>query len=163
MALETLRKFVNAWVHPEYHPTPVSKEALDRVEARFETYLPLAYRECMSQIGPPSPGMSLLSTIVERRLDIPEVGEFFDAEGMIENTEGWREIGLPENMVAFASTGGGDFYCFEVVPETSQVPEDATVWYFDHEEREIESLELPFTQWLALYANIPNPPAWADA
>jgi hypothetical protein len=163
VTVETLRKFVDAWVHPDYGPVPVAAEAIDRAEARLETYLPHAYRECMTQIGPPSTALSLLSTIVDRCLDIPDIGDFFTADGMIEITEGWRETGLPESMIAFAATGSGDLYCFEVVPEASSVPDDAMVWYFDHEEREVESLDLPFTKWLALYANIPNPPSPADA
>ncbi len=163
MTVEALKKFVSAWVHPDYGPIPVDPVALDRAEARLETYLPVSYRQCMSQVGPPSAAISLLSTIVDRRLDIPDIGDFFDADRMIEETEGWREAGLPENMIAFAATGSGDLYCFEVVPETAPVPIDATVWYFDHEEREVESLDLPFTKWLALYANIPDPPSLADA
>lgn len=102
----------------------------------------------MTQVGPPSTALSLLSTIVDRRLDIPDIGDFFDPAGMIEATQDWRQAGLPENMVAFAATGSGDLYCFEVVPETSPVPSDATVWYFDHEEREVESLDMPFSKWL---------------
>ena len=163
MTVETLQRFVAAWVHPEYGPIPVSPEALDRAEARLETYLPHSYRECMIQIGPPSTAISLLSTIVDRRLDIPDIGDFFDPARMVETTQGWRAAGLPENMVAFASTGGGDLYCFEVVQETAPVPSDATVWYFDHEEQEVESLDLPFSKWLARYADIPNPPSPADA
>jgi hypothetical protein len=163
VTVATLRKFTEAWVHPDFGPVPVSPEALDRAEARLETYLPRSFRECMIQVGPPSTALSLLSTIVDRRLDIPDIGDFLGPEELIATTESWRESGLPENMVAFATTGGGDLYCFEVVPEDAAVPDDAVVWYFDHEEQAVESLDLPFSKWLALYANIPNPPSLADA
>jgi hypothetical protein len=59
-------------------------------------------------------------------------------------------------VVAFATDAGGDLHCFQVVPETEPIPNDATVWYFDHEEREVESLDISFSKWLALYAEIPQ-------
>ena len=163
MTVATLKKFVGAWVHPDYGPIPVSEEALDRAEARLETYFPRFYRQCMVEVGPPCTALSLLSTIVDRSLDLPSIGDFLTPEDIMSTTERWREAGLPENMIAFANSGGGDLYCFEVVPEDAMVPEDAVVWYFDHEEREVESLELNFSVWLALYSNIPNPPSLADA
>jgi SMI1-KNR4 cell-wall len=163
MTVATLKKFISAWVHPDYGPIPVTQEALDRAEARLDTYLPRSYRRCMIEVGPPGTALSLLTTIVDRRLDLPSIGDFLSPEDVMSTTEDWREAGLPENMVAFATSGGGDLYCFEVVPEGAAVPEDATVWYFDHEERETESLNLNFSEWLALYANISNPPSFADA
>lgn len=163
MAVETFQKFVSSWVHPDYRPAQVLPEALDRAEARFETYLPRSYRECMINVGPASTSLSLLSTIVDRRLDIPDIHDFLTPEELIETTRNWRDCGLPENMIAFATTAGGDLYCFEQVPEAASVPEDAIVWYFDHEERVVESLDLPFAQWIALYASIRNPPPFTDA
>lgn len=82
---------------------------------------------------------------------------------MIETTWDWHRAGLPEDMVAFATDVGGNLYCFQVVPETEPVSDDATVWYFDHEEREVESLDLAFSKWLALYAGIPRVPKRDDA
>jgi len=152
----TMHALVEAWVHPDYRPIPVRPEDLDRVEARFETYLPRSFRECMEQVGPPRPGIALLSAIVDQRLDIPSLGDFLAPKEMIETTWDWRQAGLSESMVAFATGGSGDLYCFQVVPETEPVPDDAIVWYFDHEEKEIESLEMPFSKWLRLYAAIPN-------
>jgi hypothetical protein len=98
----------------------------------------------------------LLSAIVDQRLDIPSLGDFLGPKEMIETTWDWRQAGLPDSMVAFATDGSGDLYCFQVVPETEPVPDDAIVWYFDHEEKEVESLEMPFSKWLRLYAAIPK-------
>ena len=158
MTVEALRKFTSSWVHPDFGPVPVPPEALDRAQARFETYFPRSYRDCMVEVGAPSAAHTLSTTIIDRNLGIPCIGDFLRPEDLVATTEQWREVGLPENMVAFATTGDGDLYCLEVVPEDVGVLEDATVWYFDHEEREVESLDLGFTRWLALYANIPNPP-----
>jgi len=154
MSADIYREFVERWVHADFHPFPVKAESLDRLEARFETYLPLAYRECMEKVGPASAGHALLSTIIERDLEIPSVHDFLAPAEAIEVTEGWREAGLEDDMVAFATEDSGDLYCFKVVPESEPVPGDATVWYFDHEERSSESLELLFTEWLKLYAQI---------
>lgn len=158
-----MRSLVEKWVHPDYWPHPLHPDALDRVEARFETYLPREFRLCMEQVGPASPGLALLSAIVDQRLDIPSLGDFLGPREMVETTQAWRQAGLPESMVAFATDAGGDLYCFQVVPEAEPVPNDATVWYFDHEEREVESLDIPFSKWLALYAEIPQAPERDDA
>ena len=163
MALAEFKTFVRSWVHPDYRPAPVLPEALDRAEARFETHLPRSYRECMINVGPASAGLSLLSTIADRRLDIPDIHDFLTPEELIETTADWREFGLQEDMIAFATTGEGDLYCFEQVPQNASVPDDALVWYFDHEERIVESLDLSFSQWITLYASIPNPPPFTDA
>lgn len=56
-ALTAMRTIVEKWVHPDYWPHPADPEALDRVEARFETYLPRCFRQCLEQVGPPSPGV----------------------------------------------------------------------------------------------------------
>jgi hypothetical protein len=158
-----MRTIVEKWVHPDYWPHPADPEALDRVEARFETYLPRCFRQCLEQVGPPSPGLALLSAIVDQRLSVPSLGDFLEPDEMIETTWDWHRAGLPEDMVAFATDVGGNLYCFQVVPETEPVPDDATVWYFDHEEREVESLDLAFSKWLALYAGIPRVPKRDDA
>ena len=157
MASDTFDKFVEKWVHPDWRPVPVPREALDAIEARFETYLPLSYREFMVRIGPASAGAALLDAIVEQHIDIPAFQEFLPPAEVKEATRTWRRMGLPESMVAFASEGSGDLYCFEVVAESQPVPADAVVWYFDHEQREVESLEIQFTKWVALYAGIPKP------
>jgi len=148
------RQFVEKWVHPDWRPVPVSTLELDLVEARLETYLPLSYREFMEQLGPASVGSDLLDEILRQSLDIPSFNEFFSPANVKSFTRSWRSMGLPEHMVAFASDGSGDLYCFEVVPESSPVPEDAIVWYFDHEELQIESLDIEFTNWIGLYAGI---------
>jgi hypothetical protein len=154
MATDIFRKFVEKWVHPDWPPVPVPPDALDAIEARFETYLPLSYRDFMERIGPAGTGASLLEAIAEQRLDIPGFQEFLAPAEVKETTRHWRRMGLPESMVAFATEGSGDLYCFEVVPEDQPVPVDATVWYFDHEEREVESLEIEFSKWVELYASI---------
>lgn len=154
MPIAAFHQFVEKWVHPDWRPVPVPSQELDLVEARFETYLPLSYRGFMEHIGPASVGSGLSEEIVRQNLAILGLHEFLSPEEIKSTTRAWRNAGLPEDMVAVASDDSGNLYCFEVVPESSSVPEEAVVWYFDHEEREIESLEIEFTKWVALYAGI---------
>jgi len=154
MHSQVFSTFVEKWVHRDYPPQPVPAESLDRVEARLKTLLPKSYRLFMQSIGPASADLSLLSAIVDQRLNLDDLQEFFASEAVVEQTEIWRKIRLPETLLAFAAQGSGDLFCFEVVPQKSPAPEDAKVWYFNHEEGEASNLEVSFIPWLAQYAAI---------
>lgn len=146
--------FLEKWVHPDYRPAPVRAEELDSVEVRFETLLPLAYRRFMDVVGPVSTGASLSMAIIAQKLGIPTVQEFLTPSAIVKTTEAYRAAGLPSAFLAFAVEGSGDLYCFEVAPDTGAVPEDVLVWYFDHEERELECLEVPFSRWVYAYSQV---------
>jgi hypothetical protein len=154
MSDQAFRRFVELWVHPDYPPQRAVEDDLDSVEARFETYFPTTYRSFMLNHGALSTGDSLSRAMLARRSDIPVLQEIFAPREVIEATETWRSAGLDRNFVAFASEGGGDMYCFEVVPENAQRPADAVVWYFDHEERTVECLDVAFSNWLELYTKV---------
>ena len=146
--------FLEKWVHPDYRPAPARPEELDSVEVRLETLLPLAYRRFMEAVGPVSTGASLAVAVAAQRLGIPPVQEFLAPSTIVKTTEASRAMGLPSAFLAFAAEGSGDLYCFEIVPGAGAAPEDALVWYFDHEEGELECLEVPFSKWIFAYSRV---------
>jgi SMI1-KNR4 cell-wall len=148
--------FIDKWVHPDYRPIPILAEALDRVEDRFQTRLPESYRNFMESVGPASADLSLLTTIVDNRLDLPDLQEFFSPEVVVEQTTMWRTIGLSKELIAFAGQGAGDMFCFEVIPKFKPASEELNVWYFNHEEREAYDLEITFLSWVKQYAELPK-------
>ena len=152
----TFEAFARKWVPQDEYPLHARSDDLDLVEARFETYLPSAYREFMEQVGAFSTGCLLSDALLARGIELPMIQEFLSPGDVIHETECWRAAGLPGAFVAFASEGAGDYYCFSVVPENEPRPADASVWYFDHEERAMECLGVLFTEWLDAYAQIPR-------
>lgn len=110
----------------------------------------------MEKCGPASANESLLSSIADQGLLLEDLSEFLSPNAMIESTVDWREMGLSETLVAFAVQGSGDLFCFETSDATQTAPEDAIVWYFDHEEGESSSLEMTFTDWIRQYAELKN-------
>ena len=103
----------------------------------------------MLQVGLPRLSIALMDTIVDRELELHSVGDFFSPTEMIEETLAWRELGLPENLIAFASDGCGNKFCFSVA-------NGAAIWFFDHDFGTIERVAPSFTQWVRAYCDIPD-------
>ncbi len=154
MTLPVFQRFIDKWVHPDYRPHPVPTKEIEAVELRLATKFPQSFHRLLTEVGAPSAGLPLLDALVEQELGIPDLQEFFPPARIVQVTLQWRKIGLGENMVAFASTSTGNLYCFKVAPKKVPASEDAPVWYFDHDERAVESLHMKFLPWLAQYADI---------
>jgi SMI1-KNR4 cell-wall len=159
--IDTFNRLVRKWVHPDYLPIPVQRSALEKIEYRFYSQLPANYCECMEKIGPPSFTISLLSSIIDQRLNVRALHEFFTPAMVIETTAHARLGGLARDLIAFASEGSGDYFCFKTRDPMDDRRLDANVWYFDHEERTSRSLRTSFSDWVEIYAQIdgvPRPP-----
>jgi hypothetical protein len=107
----------------------------------------------MEQVGAASADLRLLSTIVDKELGILDVADFLAPKELVACTEGWRKAGLPSNMVAFATDSSGNLFCFKT-KAGGRCEKDAEVWFFNHEEGEVQSLGLPFSEWLSQFVAI---------
>jgi len=136
-----LELFIARWMHPDYPPRPVSGEALDAVEARFNFAFPGDYREAVLQFGLVSPTIELLDAIVDRELGMADLSQLLDPAQMVTSTEAWREMGLPGNMVAFASDCMGNLFCFGTDCEP-------TVFFFDHDFETTREVAPSFSLWI---------------
>lgn len=142
-----LELFIARWMHPDHPPEPVSDEGLAAVEARFDFAFPTDYREAVLRFGLVSPTIELLDAIVDRELDMADLSELLDPAEMVKSTEAWREMGLPENMVAFGSDCMGNLFCFR----TDGGP---AIFFFDHDFETTRELAPSFALWIEGYCAI---------
>ena len=147
----SLGRFISLWTHPDYASEVVSEEELKGVEARLQTQLPTDYTSEILQFGLPRPNIELLNTIVDRQLDLRDVSDFLNPAEMISETEQWRDIGLPEELVAFASDCMGNLFCF---PDAAANDGKAPVFFFDHDDQSVETGAPSFARWIEDFCSI---------
>ncbi len=147
-------EFVEKWAH--YQTASVTPAALDGAEQRLGTLLPAAYRAGVLALGAPSTRVSLLKTIVDQDIDIADVQDFFPPFDIVRFTEEWRTLGLPQDLIAFASDCSGNLFCFKT--EASQErPQDAPVWLWNHEVNRARRVASSFEDWIAAFCRIARP------
>ena len=145
-----MERFIELWTHPDYPPAKVDETGLIAVERHFGFALPRDYREAVLSWGLPSTTIDLLDTIVDRELDVADVGDLYDPATMIAQTEAWRKIGLPGTHVAFASDCCGNMFCFST-DELRSGTEGTPVHYFDHDFGTVETVAQSFDSWIDQY------------
>lgn len=149
-----LQPFIAKWTHPDYSPDTVSAEQLQQVEKQFGFHYPADYRNAVLQFGLPRPSFALLDAIVERDISLHCVSDFLSPAEAIEQTAGWREIGLPDGLVAFASDESGNLFCFDTAELSSENTDSSAVWLYDHDVNETEVVSSSFTAWIEAYSKI---------
>ena len=147
----SLARFIALWTHPNYGADSVSEEDLDGAERRLETRLPADYRSAVLEHGLPRPTIELLDATVDRELDVPAVSDFLNPEEMVFVTEDWRDLGLPEELVAFATDSMGNLFCFPIDAGASA---ELPVFFFDHDKEAVDSVASSFTQWIDQFCAI---------
>ena len=144
----SLMRFVEKWTTGDYPPSLVSEEELHEVEKKLRSRLPEAYTQSVLTVGLPQPSIALLETIVDQELDIHSIGDFYSPSEIIDETLGWREIGMPQNLIAFAGDGCGNKFCFDTEKGGSKI------WFFDHDFDTVELIADSFDEWLTALCNI---------
>jgi len=150
----SLELFTEKWTHPDYPPEPVSEADLRKVEWRFGVRLPDDYRDAVLRVGLPRTNLALLSAINERELDLHCVSDFCSPAEVIKETLGWREIGMPANLIAFASDHSGNKFCFDADRLKSSKDGSAAIWFFDHDFDTVELVAASFTAWIETYCEV---------
>ena len=135
-----LAAFAAKWSHPQYPPGRVDADALKAAQATFGAHFPADYVAQILETGLPRPTSTLLHSVVEQDIGINPVSDFFSADQIIETTQGWRRIGLPQSTIAFASDASGNLFCFDT--------EDPGIWFFDHDFDTLEVVASTFSEWI---------------
>jgi hypothetical protein len=148
--MEGLSTFSQKWSHPDYPPTQVRESDLSAAELAVGSSLPASYRAAILEVGLPQPTAALLNSIVENELDLPDIGDFFAPDEIVESTNSWRSMGLPNTMTAFASDGMGNLFAF-----ARDDGDDGPVYFFDHDAGETVLLADSFAKWIAAYCEVP--------
>lgn len=146
----SLSRFIALWTHPDYAPDLVYKHELDGTEHRLQTRLPTDYRNEVLQFGLPRPTAELLDAIVDRELDLRDVSDFLSPSEIVSVTEDWRDLGLPEEFVAFATDCAGNLFCFPEAKDDGELP----VYFFHHDNRTLDIIAPTFTQWIEEFCSV---------
>ena len=149
MAESPLSRFIQIWCHPSYPPDPVQQSDLEMVEERFGFSLPQDYKAEVLNVGLPKPTIALLSSIVEAELELADVSNFLSPTEIVEQTEEWRDIGLPKNLVAFASDCMGNLFAFD-----SRARGNTAIWLFDHDFGDVAEVANDFTSWIERFCRV---------
>lgn len=150
----SLARFVEKWCLADYPPEPVSEVELRLAEDKLGVRLPADYREAVLEVGLPRPTIALLDAIVERELDLISVGDFYSPKQMIEETVRWRELGMPDELVAFAGDGSGNKFCFDKNRLNEGGDDNRTVWLFDHDFGTVECVASSFDAWISAMCDV---------
>ncbi|WAC22679.1 SMI1/KNR4 family protein [Blastomonas sp. SL216] len=147
----SMDRFISLWTHPGYPPEAVSEEELKQTEARLHTHLPSDYRSAVCQYGLPNPVGALLDAIVDRELDQKDVSEFLTPSDIIDVTLEWRDLGLSEELVAFATDCIGNLFCFPTAPD---IRDCLPVIWFNHDDATIDIVAPSFSEWIDAFCRI---------
>ena len=98
---------------------------------------------------------TLLGLIVDAEADLWDITSFHTPSECVEATESYRSAGMSDRLVAFASDSGGNVFCFAERDLLDARPDDASVWFFDHDVNEEKQLSESFDAWLASYFSLP--------
>ena len=150
----TLSRFTELWTSVAYPPEPVAEPDLRSVEKRFSVHLPDDYRQAVLQAGLPRPTIALMDAIVEREFDLHSLGDFYSPAEIIEETIGWREIGMPEQLIAFASDGCGNKFCFDADRLNNGSAEGYAIWFYDHDFRTVNQIAPSFDGWIEAFCHV---------
>lgn len=118
---------------------------------RLNMRVPPDYRAAVLQMGLPRPTVALLDAIVERELDLRDVSEFLSPAELVSVTEDWRDLGLPNELFAFAADCMGNLFCF---PTTADAGEPVPVFFFDHDKRTANIAAPSFTRWVEEFCGV---------
>jgi cell wall assembly regulator SMI1 len=147
----SLERFVQLWTDPELAPLLVSESRIRQAEARLGARLPRDYRDAVLQFGLPRPTIALLDWIVDHEAAVHDVGDFLAPDEIVETTEGWRQLGLPDDLIAFATDSCGNLFCF--VDRSDASP----VIFFDHDFGTTKAVASSFTDWIESYCALQPP------
>ena len=153
-----LEHFVERWTSSHYPPERVSLADLEAVEHHMRVRLPQDYRDAVLRTGLPRPTIALLNSIVDQDLDLHDVGDFYSPTEILEQTTGWRDAGMPSQLIAFASDSGGNMFCFDGERLRDGSSDRDAVWFFDHDFGTVDKLAPSFDAWIAQFCEVqPSP------
>jgi cell wall assembly regulator SMI1 len=150
----SLARFTEIWTSGDYPPEPVAETDLRNVEQRLDVHLPQDYRQAVLQVGLPRPTIALMDAIVERELDLHSLGDFYSPAQILKETIDWRKIGMPEGLVAFASDGCGNKFCFDADRLNNGSADGSAIWFYDHDFATVYKIAASFDDWIEAFCRV---------
>ncbi len=146
-----LLAFAAQWSHPSYPPVPVDQSELEAAEATLGVRFPEDYKAGVLSVGRPSPTLALLSAIADQQIDLQDLSDLASPSEIVEETLGWREIGLPENLVVIGNDSMGSKFCLNVADLQGDRVISAPVYFWDHDFDTVEVVGASFPEWIGSY------------
>jgi len=143
--------FVSKWVGTARAGHTV-RQGLSQIERALGITLPASYRGFVEQYGTPSTAW-LLESIVAGKHDLADVASFIDLSQVIETTRDYESAGMQHGCIAIAGDCMGNLFLFRKADCVGE-PQDASVWFFDHDFVTVEQVAPTFTSWLRDYLDI---------
>lgn len=145
--MSSIARFIQDWCSIEYGPTRVTQSAVEAAEAELSFTFPEPYRSDIIANGAASTTIELLDIIVDREVNMADLSQFHTPKEIVSATRDWREMGMAEDLVAFASDCSGNQFAFSR-------SEDDAVWFFDHDFGTNAKIANSFEAWLSKYAEL---------
>ncbi|HEY6019507.1 MAG TPA: SMI1/KNR4 family protein, partial [Candidatus Paceibacterota bacterium] len=82
-----------------------------------------------------------------------DIQNFLLPSQMLEDTRAYEAAGMPKGYLAFSSDCMGNMFCFKIDECKIQL-NDPSIWFFDHDFVEIESIANGFIEWLEKYVEV---------
>ena len=149
--MSELAEFTKKWCHDDYSPEAVNQDQLDAAELQLKVHFPLDYRRQILEVGLPSPTLALLSAIADRDIYLHDLSGLYQPEEIVSFAKSWREIGMPDYLIAFGYDSGGSQFCFDERELRSGRVAQSTIYHWDHDFDETEKVGDSFAAWIASY------------
>jgi cell wall assembly regulator SMI1 len=146
-----LLAFAAQWSHPSYPPVKVEPAELQAAEATLGVRFPEDYKTAILSVGRPFPSLALLSAISDHSIDLRALSELSTPKEIVEETVGWREIGLPDNFVVIGNDFSGNKFCFDVADLQGDAVASAPVYFWDHDFDDVQLVASSFPEWIGSY------------
>lgn len=155
--MNELADFTKKWCLDTHPPTPVLRERLDEAESQLGVNFPNDYRFQILSVGLPSPTLALLSAISDHDIDMHDLSSLYQPDELVSVTRGWREIGMPEHLVAIGGDSFGSHFCFDERDLKNGKLAKSPVYHWDHDFDYTENVAPSFSAWIGKYLT-----GWSD-
>lgn len=137
--------------------TTVTASDLATVEQELGIVLPESYRSFILHHGPVRTP-SLLHLVVVLEAKLWAIDDFIKPTEIVSDSRLYWSGGMSKDLVGFAGDGMGNMFCFRRSPDSTLPPDDASIWFFDHEFcDDVTELSDSFDSWLFSYLKLKRP------
>jgi hypothetical protein len=147
-----LLKFAEIWCGTDNRPVQIEEVELRGVETKYGISLPEDYFTQVIAVGLPS-APALLDAILDRDLDLHDLSGLCTPKGIVEETEGWRPIGLPDHLLVIGWDCMGNKFCFDISEISDGIKPGAAIFFWDHDFDETTKIAESFSGWISSYIN----------
>lgn len=146
--MQAIDQFVASWnKKPDSHGA--TQPDLAALESQFGVTLPAAYKYLALTYGDLYTP-DILDKVCDLEDEIIEVQKFLPVSQIAEITASCEKAGMAKGYICFASDCLGNMFCFKK-EQCKTAPDDAQIWFFDHDFNDMEPLSLTFNEWIAQF------------